>query len=270
MMEGMGYNLDPNMLVNALTCRDNNNNGGLAEGGLLWIFLLILFGGFGGYGNGIGGRGEGALINDGAITGQIESALNAAQAKGCSDQLILEAISGNKEAINSIGSYLGMEVGKVQSAISGLERGICELGYRTSQDTASVIQAVSSGNCELSRQLADCCCATQRAIDGVNYNMATGFASIQNNMDKSFCALEREVERKIDVQSMEMRTGFQGLRDYMVQEKMEALQSELNQYQLQLSQTTQTQNLKDFIAETYGCCGCPCAGLVPTPLLATK
>ena len=37
-----GYALDPNMLVNALTSKDNDAVGG---NGLLWIFLLILFGG---------------------------------------------------------------------------------------------------------------------------------------------------------------------------------------------------------------------------------
>lgn len=52
-----GYALDPNMLVNALTSKDNDAVGG---NGLLWIFLLILFGGGG---NG-GGMTDGGCIGD--------------------------------------------------------------------------------------------------------------------------------------------------------------------------------------------------------------
>src|SRR5574344_2665652 len=92
-----GYTLDPNMLVNALT-KDNDAVGG---NGLLWIFLLILFGGggFGGWGY---GRGVNELINDASISGQIEAALAKAQAAGLSDSTLLTAIGGNKEAINGL------------------------------------------------------------------------------------------------------------------------------------------------------------------------
>ena len=95
-----GYTLDPNMLLNALTSKDNDAVGG---NGLLWIFLLILFGGggFGGWGY---GRGANEVINDASISGQIEAALAKAQAAGLSDSTLLTAIGGNKEAINGLAS----------------------------------------------------------------------------------------------------------------------------------------------------------------------
>ena len=44
---------------------------------------------------------------------------------------------------------------------------------------------VERGFCNLSSQLADCCCTTQRAIDGVNYNMATNTCTLQNTMNNN-------------------------------------------------------------------------------------
>lgn len=240
MMDG-GYTLDPNMLVNALT-RDNDGGAFGGNNGLLWIFLLILFG-WGGNGfGGLGGNGAGTLVNDAAIQGQIEAALAKAQAAGLSDTTILTAIAGNKEAINSLGSYLGVQVGQIQTGINSLQSGLCQLGYENAQSAASIISAIQTGDASLSRQLADCCCATQRAIDGVNYNMERGF-----------CNLERAMEMKIDIAQAENRAGFQGIRDYMTQEKIAALQTELQSAQLQISNNAQTTAIKEYIASYFGC-----------------
>lgn len=301
----MGYGLDPNMLVNALANKDNGgNNDAFGGNGLLWIFLLILFMG-GGFGNGFGNR-QGEVSG---VEGQIEAAIAKANAAGCSDQLILTAINGNKEAIGQLSSYLGVEVNEVQRGISGLERGICDLGYKNGQDTASIIQNVTNGNNSLSRQLADCCCGiernidsikvdlansccetnrnidsvknyidkccceTNRNIDSVRYDMATGFCAVNTNIDKCCCEtnrnidkstsyLERVIDSKIDQQSLEMRAGFQGIRDYMTAEKVAALQNELQSAQFQISQVSQTQAIKDTVASYFGCppgaFPCPC------------
>ena len=151
--------LDPNMLVNALASK--NDDGGLGgNSGLLWIFLLILFGG-----NGFGFGGNRA--GDAAVEGQIEAAIAKAQASGLSDTTILNAINGNKEALGMISNAVGVQFEAVRGAISSLSNGLCDLGYKLSQDTSSIISNISAGNASLSRQLADCCCQTQRAIDGI-------------------------------------------------------------------------------------------------------
>lgn len=217
----MGYNLDPNLLVNALgRDKDDSMFGG---NGLLWIFLLILFGGGAGFG------------------------MNRAEALGCTDQLVLTAINGNKEAVNQLGAYLGTEVNQVQSAISALGNGICELGYKTQQDTASIISQITSGNAAISRQVADCCCATQRGLDQVRYDMQTGFCAINTNIDKCCCNMERFVEAKIDAAQAENRAGFQAIRDYMVNEKIAGLQQDLQTAQFTLSQNAQTQRIEEYV-----------------------
>ena len=243
-----GYTLDPNMLVNALT-KDNDAVGG---NGLLWIFLLILFGGggFGGWGY---GRGANELINDASISGQIEAALAKAQAAGLSDSTLLTAIGGNKEAINGLATLTATNFGQVDSALRGLERGLCDLGYRIGQDTASLMSAISQGDASLSRQLSECCCNTQRAIDSVNYNMATNFGALTNSVDKGLCALSHQVDNKIDMAQMENRAGFQSIRDMFTNDKIANLQRELELSQFQNSQQSQTQALKDYVASYFGC-----------------
>ena len=255
-----GFNLDPNMLINSLT-RGNDNDGFGGGNGMLWIFLLVLFLG-GGNGGLFGNRGA----NDGTVAGiegQIEAALAKAQAAGCSDQLVLNAINGNKEAITSLGQYLGTEVNQIQNGINGLEKGLCDLGFKMGQDTASIIANITGGNAALSRQLADCCCATQRAIDGVNYKMAEGFCAVNTHIDQSTAFLERKMESKIDAAQAENRAGFQGIRDYMTAEKISALQTELQSAQFQISQSAQTNAIKEFMCNP--CCGpvVNCPGITP-------
>ena len=229
--------LDPNMLVSALANKDNDDLGG---NGLLWIFLLILF--WGG-GNGFGyNRGGNA-----AVEGQIEAAIAKAEAKGLSDTAILSAIQGNKESIAQISNTLGVQFEAVRSTLASMTNGICDLGYKLGQDTASLMSAVSGGNASLSRQLADCCCANQRAIDAVKYDMASGFCQTNTNIDKSTFHIERYVDQKFEQAQSENRAGFQGLRDYLVGEKISGLQNELQSAQLALQNNSQTKALMDYI-----------------------
>lgn len=242
-----GFNLDPNLLVNSLT-KENRNEGLGGGNGMLWIFLLILFLG-GGNGGLFGGNGNNAQNAAMGVEGQIEAALAKAQAAGASDQLVLNAINGNKEAINQLGNYLGMEVNQVENAIRGVEKGICDLGYQIGTDTASILAAVNSGNNSLSRQLADCCCNTQRAIDSVKYDMATGFCAVNTHIDHSTSFLERKMDEKIDAAQAENRAGFQGIRDYMTAEKIAALQTDLQSAQFQISQSAQTRAILEAMGK---------------------
>ena len=228
--------LDPNMLVSTLANKDNDGLGG--GNGLLWIFLLILFwGGGNGFGNG----------GNPAVEGQIEAAIAKAGQKGLSDTAILNAIQGNKESIAQISNTLGVQFEAVRSTLASMTNGICDLGYKLGQDTASLMSAVSGGNASLSRQLADCCCATQRSIDAVKYDMASGFCQTNTNIDKSTFQIERYVDHKFEQAQSENRAGFQGLRDYLVGEKINALQNELQSAQLALQNNSQTKALMDYI-----------------------
>ena len=240
--------LDPNMLVSALANKDNDGLGG--SNGLLWIFLLILFWG--------GGTGFGNRGGDAAVEGQVEAAIAKAEARGLSDTAVLNAIQGNKEAVAQIANTLGVQFEAVRSTLASMTNGICELGYKLGQDTASLMSAISGGNASLSRQLADCCCATQRSIDSIKYDMASGFCQVNTNIDKSTFHLERYIDKKFEQAQFENRAGFQGIRDYLVGEKIATLQSDLQAAQLVLQNNAQTQAIMNYIDSK-------CTSTSPTP-----
>ena len=240
--------LDPNMLVSALANKDNDGLGG--SNGLLWIFLLILFWG--------GGTGFGNRGGDAAVEGQVEAAIAKAEARGLSDTAVLNAIQGNKEAIAQIANTLGVQFEAVRSTLASMTNGICDLGYKLGQDTASLMSAISGGNASLSRQLADCCCATQRSMDSIKYDMASGFCQTNTNIDKSTFHLERYIDKKFEQAQFENRAGFQGIRDYLVGEKIATLQSDLQAAQLVLQNNAQTQAIMNYIDSK-------CTSTSPTP-----
>lgn len=240
--------LDPNMLVSALANKDNDGLGG--SNGLLWIFLLILFWG--------GGTGFGNRGGDAAVEGQVEAAIAKAEARGLSDTAVLNAIQGNKEAVAQIANTLGIQFEAVRNTLASMTNGICDLGYKLGQDTASLMSAISGGNASLSRQLADCCCATQRSIDSVKYDMASGFCQVNTNIDKSTFHLERYIDKKFEQAQFENRAGFQGIRDYLVGEKIATLQNDLQAAQLVLQNNAQTQAIMNYIDSK-------CTSTSPTP-----
>ena len=87
---------------------------------------------------------------------------------------------------------------------------------------------VERGFCNLSSQLSDCCYTTQRAIDGINYNMATNTCALQNTMNNN----TRDI---IDNQNANSRA----ILDYLCQDKISTLQSENQALRLAASQSNQ-------------------------------
>jgi len=92
---------------------------------------------------------------------------------------------------------------------------------------------VDNALCTLGHQFSDCCCQTQRAIDGVNYNMATQFCALGNTIQTStrdindtirdgFARMEAqanaryvaELERKLN--NCDRDSALQGLGTYLI------------------------------------------------------
>lgn len=101
----------------------------------------------------------------------------------------------------------GFELNDLQNGIRGIERGLCDGFY-----------GIANSFSNLSHDLSSCCCTTQRAIDGVNYNMATQFATLQNTM----CGNTRDV---IDSKN----AGTRAILDFLVQEKLSAKDARIAQ-----------------------------------------
>lgn len=207
----------------------NCNNGGMFgnNGDWIWAFLLFaLIGnnGWGGVGYG-GGRGVGenyVLATDFAT---IERKLD-----GVNNGLCDGFYAMNTGMLNG---FAGVQQSLTQG-FSGVNASITDVGYA----------------------IKDCCCQTQRAIDGVNYNVATQFGMLNTTL----CGLGRDI---IDNQN----ANYRALHDEIVANKIEAkneriaeLQAQVNGLQLRASQEAQNAYLLSELKP----CGKP-AYIVPNP-----
>lgn len=144
----------------------------------------------------------------------------------------------------------GFQFNDLQNGIRGIERGLCDGFY-----------GIANSFSNLSHDLSSCCCTTQRAIDGVNYNMATQFANLANTM----CGNTRDI---IDSQN----AGTRAILDFLTQDKIASLTAENQSLKFAASQASQnafiTANQEAQTAELIRRLGRDCpvpAYVVPNP-----
>ena len=131
----------------------------------------------------------------------------------------------------------------VERGISNIQQGICDSTYALNNAITSgfnntnvaMLQGfsgVDKSMCQLGYNLQDCCCQTQDAIQGVRYDMATQACDTRNTIQNS----TRDI---IDNQN----ANYRGLMDFMVQSKIDSLQSENQALKLAASQASQNSYL---------------------------
>ena len=157
---------DSNFATGYAVGRDSNGgygNNGIFGNDWAWIVILLLFGyggrGFGGFGGGFGG-GCGAPC---ATQVDVRAAVDQQTLISKLDQQTY-GIADSTYAINNT----------INTNFRGVDNAICSLGYNT-----------QAGFNTLAHQLSVCCCATQRAIDGVKYENATNTCAIQNTIQNT-------------------------------------------------------------------------------------
>ena len=131
------------------------NNGGWGGfggewGGIIGLIAVASIFGNGGIFGGNNGRGNCATQAD----------VRAAVDQQTLISKIDQQTYGLADSFNSLNNTLN-------SNFRGLDNAICTLGYQN-----------QAGFNSISHQLSDCCCQTQRAIDGVKYEMSKGFCDV--------------------------------------------------------------------------------------------
>ena len=185
---------------------NGNGNNGWGDGSWLW-FIIVIFAIFGGWGNGFGWGGNNG--RDGypcATQADVRAAVD--------QQTLISKIDQQTYGLSSTFTALN---DNLNSNFRGIDNAICTLGYQNQQ-----------GFNELGHHISDCCCTTQRAIDGVNYNLATQTNAIQNAM----CNNTRDI---IDNQNSNTRS----ILDFLVNDKLSTLQAENQNLKLKASQAEQ-------------------------------
>lgn len=188
--DGNGYQngFDPNLLIGAMM--GGGGFGGFGGGNWLLPFLLFALWGNGGWGNGFGfgGNRGGFGSNCGGFNGGI-GFLSDQLNNDAGRELIMQAIQGNATSISQLASTLNCNVGELRTALNSISTQICNLGNQVGMSTLQIVQAINNGDSALQRQLADCCCKTQTAIQESNYLTERGFCNTNQILAKGFSDL---------------------------------------------------------------------------------
>ena len=171
-----------------------NDNGGWG-GGMWGDWIFLLFGMYGGYGFGGGFGGFGGGLN-GVLT---------------------------RADINE-----GFALNNITGGIQAIQQGICDSTYALTNAINGGFHGVERGMWDVSRQIGDCCCQTQRAIDSVNYNMAKGFCDLGNVIQNT----TRDVIENNNANS-------RAILDFLTQDKIATLTAENQSLKFQASQSAQ-------------------------------
>ena len=229
---------DSNFATGYAVGRDSNGgygNNGIFGNDWAWIVILLLFGyggrgfgGFGGFGGGFGG-GCGAPC---ATQADVRSAVDQQTLISKLDQQTY-GLADSTYALNN----------SITNGFHGVDNALCSLGYN------------------LSHQLSDCCCATQRAIDSVKYENATNTCAIQNTIQNT----TRDVIENANANS-------RAILDFLTQDKIATLTAENQSLKFAASQSAQnafiTANQEAQTAELIRRLGRDCpvpAYVVPNP-----
>ena len=178
-----------------------NNNGGFGGFGDDWLALIVILALFGGYGN--GGFGFGGFGGNGGYS-EVQR---------------------------------GFDHNSVINKLDGLTYGLSDSTYALTGALNSGFNSVQQTLCQgfngLSREVADCCCATQGAIKDVRYDLATQACDTRNLIQNT----TRDI---IDNANANNRA----ILDFLVNDKLATLQAENQSLKLKASQAEQN----NFIA----------------------
>lgn len=140
----------------------------------------------------------------------------------------------------------GFDTNEITRKLDGINYGLCDGFYAQNTNMlngfSNVNQNINNEGRAIQTQIAQCCCDTQRAIDGINYNNAMNTASINANTTAQ----------------------TQKILDAICQNKIESLQSKVSQLELQnaLCGVVRYPNAWTYNAGTSpfcnGGCGCNC------------
>lgn len=251
--------------VALLSGNTGRSNDGFGEGSGWWIIVFLIFA-LGGWGNGFGNRGFGGgsgsgtadnyvLASDFAtLQRQIDSSTASLERKADATQ---QGLCDGFYAMNTgmLNGFSGVQQTLCQG-FSGVNQAIATNGYETRLGT----QALGS-------QLASCCCNIEKAVQGVNYNMAMNTNTLQNAM----CLNTRDL---IENQNNGTRAILDALTANRIEDKnaqIQAQQNEINALRLAASQEKQNNYLinelkpcpipayitcNPYQSYNYGNCGC--------------
>ena len=182
-----------------------------------WIILFLIWGAFGGgWGNGFGGGFGGA--NGPGFQGY-----------------------ATRSDINE-----GFALNNLQIGINSIQNGICDSTYSLTNAINNGFHGVDTAMCNLGTQLQQCCCDNARAIDGVNYNLATQTNGIQTaiqgvryDMATQACDTRNTIQNSTRDIIDNANANSRAILDFLTHDKIATLTAENQSLKFQASQAAQ-------------------------------
>ena len=115
----------------------------------------------------------------------------------------------------------GFALNGLENGIRGIQQGLCDGFYAVNTGLLTGFNGIQS-------QLAQCCCETQRGIDSVKYDMATGLCGLGNTIN----GVARDIMEN-------QNAGVRSILDFLTQDKISSLQAENQALKFQASQSAQ-------------------------------
>ena len=238
----MSLSSDGTMLTMPVAPANTGNGNGFGWGGdgAWWIVLFLIFAAFGGWGNGFGFGGGGNGVMDGYVL--TSDFANVERKIDSVNQGLCDGFYQQAQLIN--GTNMAMANGFGQAELS-----------RATQQAALMQQLTA-----MQMQAAECCCNTQRSIEGVRYDMAAQACDTRNTVQNA----TRDI---ID----NANSNSRAILDFLTQSKLQDLQSENQGLKLAASQAAQNSYLvsqlrpspipaytvqNPYCCNQFACCGC--------------
>lgn len=202
--------IDPGILA----MLNNNKDGMLGDNGLVLLFLILLLGGNGGF---FGNRGA-----PGDVAGVDRTVVNEANYSR-----LLDAVGGNRSAIEGLAQTLNCDVNAIQTALAGVDKALAV-------NQGSVINAIQSCCCNVQNKVQECCCQTNLNIErqgcqtrsdiqDVRFLISSTQSAQDNLIQSQFAAQNAYLAQQFcDIKSREDQREIQALRDKLADAKSDA------------------------------------------------
>ena len=202
--------IDPGILA----MLNNNKDGMLGDNGLVLLFLILLLGGNGGF---FGNRGA-----PGDVAGVDRTVVNEANYSR-----LLDAVGGNRAAIEGLAQTLNCDVNAIQTALAGVDKALAV-------NQGSVINAIQSCCCNVQNKVQECCCQTNLNIErqgcqtrsdiqDVRFLISSTQSAQDNLIQSQFAAQNAYLAQQFcDIKSREDQREIQALRDKLADAKSDA------------------------------------------------
>ena len=219
---------------------------------LVWMMFANRF-----FGNGWGDGNNPQGIEIQAQLSALRDQMNSNQ----NSNLLMDAIKGNNVAIGQLAGQLNCDFNTLNSAICDVRGGIDKVAGQVGFSAERVINAINAGDCQISRQLSECCCNVRDAITRQGYENQLATVNQTNTLQSALNFVNSSVERgfsqtayetaqqtcdlknAIAAQTQVINDKFCQLVMRELAREIQQLRDERNAYQLSASQQAQTQNL---------------------------